>query len=497
MTDKKSGKGRSASKGQQSELPTPLIKHEIAATEVPLADLGPITEIVAAIATLTQAPVALALQAVLASISASAQGLADVETLGGPSPISLYLLSIAESGSRKSAVDRLATRAIREWEEPRMRDYLAVLNRFHQAEASGAKRSGKNLVIEDETHEEPGVPLTEPENPKLMFEDITFEGVARHFENGRSSIAIYSDEGGKILDGYAMSSQNQVAFCTALSHAWDGKAITRVRATTGSTYLPGRRIALHLAVQDLIAQRFLGNAEIRDQGLINRMLIVRPDSLKGTRLIRNDPETLARNAAAREVLKLFDASIADLLAQDIKYRDKTSGELELRLLTLGPESKRQLVDFYNLVECEKIGDGYFANISGFADKAPEQAARLAGNLAFFTDPEATSIAPAIMSVAITLMNFYLDEAVRILDTGNIPKRLLDAELLKDWLCNRWKEDLIDVRAIMRFGPNSLRSSSQVRELVKLLEENGWLKRLDGSHYVKNHKSKSAYRIVRP
>ena len=97
-----------------SPEPTPLMRSLPQATEVPLSDLGPLIEPIKAITTWTQAPAALALQGVLNAISISAQSHADVETLFGNAPLSLFAFSVAESSARKSSVDGLAMKAIRE-----------------------------------------------------------------------------------------------------------------------------------------------------------------------------------------------------------------------------------------------------------------------------------------------------------------------------------------------------------------------------------------------
>jgi hypothetical protein len=59
-----------------------------------------------------QVPDALAAHAVLGFAALAAQAHANVQTLGGPRPISLYMLTVAESGERKTAADMLAGVAV-------------------------------------------------------------------------------------------------------------------------------------------------------------------------------------------------------------------------------------------------------------------------------------------------------------------------------------------------------------------------------------------------
>lgn len=104
-------------------LPIPLHRPRPPAADIPRDHLGPFKAAVTAIEVITQAPAALGLQSVLATASLSTQALADVETLSGNAPLSLYCLSIAASGERKSTADKLALQAVRDDSEQRLADY--------------------------------------------------------------------------------------------------------------------------------------------------------------------------------------------------------------------------------------------------------------------------------------------------------------------------------------------------------------------------------------
>ena len=55
------------------------------------------------------------------------QGFADVEALGGDAPCSLFCLTIAESGERKSSCDRLLMQGVRDHEKALAETYRADL----------------------------------------------------------------------------------------------------------------------------------------------------------------------------------------------------------------------------------------------------------------------------------------------------------------------------------------------------------------------------------
>src|SRR6056297_4325961 len=98
------------------EGPTPLIRDRPEAGPYPMAALGPLREPAEAIAAATEAPVAMCAASVLASAALAVQGHRDAETLNGTAPASLFLLTVAESGERKSTADRLAMKGVRDYE---------------------------------------------------------------------------------------------------------------------------------------------------------------------------------------------------------------------------------------------------------------------------------------------------------------------------------------------------------------------------------------------
>ena len=68
----------------------------------PMAALGPLAPACAAIASAGQVQPAMVGQALLGAASLLTQGLFNVETLNGPRPLSLYLLTLGDSGDGKS-----------------------------------------------------------------------------------------------------------------------------------------------------------------------------------------------------------------------------------------------------------------------------------------------------------------------------------------------------------------------------------------------------------
>jgi hypothetical protein len=84
----------------KTETPQPLLREIPPGQNYPVDALGPLKAAVEAVQGKTLAPDALPAQSALAVASLAVQGFANVETLGGSAPLSLYCLTIAQSGER-------------------------------------------------------------------------------------------------------------------------------------------------------------------------------------------------------------------------------------------------------------------------------------------------------------------------------------------------------------------------------------------------------------
>ncbi len=118
--------------------PEPLIQDAPPAKSYPIESLGPLGRAAMAIIDITRVPPALAAQSVLAAASLAAQAHANVETLDGAKPLSLFMITVAESGERKTSADRRALDAVRDREaalrdayEHERRQYDRALTVWH------------------------------------------------------------------------------------------------------------------------------------------------------------------------------------------------------------------------------------------------------------------------------------------------------------------------------------------------------------------------------
>jgi hypothetical protein len=112
------------------EGPQPLLREITPGVDYPVKSLGPLRAAVEAVHGFTQAPVAIPAASALAVASLAVQGFADVETLGGFAPVSLYFLTVAQSGERKSSCDKPLLKGLREYEREQSEAYAAAFKKW-------------------------------------------------------------------------------------------------------------------------------------------------------------------------------------------------------------------------------------------------------------------------------------------------------------------------------------------------------------------------------
>jgi hypothetical protein len=433
------------------------------------------------------------MQSALIVASVATQAHADVESLFGSVPLSCFALTVAQSGERKSACDHLASTAIERVDLERGRAYRREIRAFEAARMAyqqGKRRKSKSDfdVIDDEGADpDSDLPPEPPLYPATLINDPTLEGLTRQLEIGVPSVAVMTDEGGQFFGGHSMKKENSLKTAAGFSKLWDGGTITKSRASAEPIQLSGKRVSLNLMIQPGIAQSVVGDPVMKDQGLLSRLLVAWPESRIGSRAIRRGEARAAAEAEAKSSLAKFDERIFELLTADLPIHPNTRADLQPRILKLSEQAREQLEEFYNRVE-EASGEGQiYEYMRGFAAKAPEMAARIAGIQTIFEDEGAPRVSAAAMSDGIGMMEWYLSEMLRITDTGRPNEELRSAEELRVWIVKKWREDFIDKRTMTRNGPGHLRDGETLSRSIKILEDHGWPVRGHGTQVVGKEK----------
>lgn len=494
----------------KTEGPQPLMREIAPGPDYPSEALGPLRAAVEAVQAKTQAPIAIAAQSALSVASLAVQAFANVETLGGFAPTSLFCLTIAGSGERKSTCDKLLMAGVRDHEREQAVAYGEAFGQWkmqhkiwtakHDAtikQASGAKAK---TALETEVDlkalgPEPLAPLA----PNLIASDPTFEGLCKLYMNGQPALGLFSDEAGGFIGGHAMNKDNRLKTAAGLSTLWDGEPLNRTRAGDGAHTLLGRRLASHLMMQPVAAYPFLADPVSNGQGILARFLICEPQSTIGTRF-RN--AALCSNVAD---VAAFNRRISIILETPKPLAEHSKQVLEPRELALSPAARELLGQYHDSVERLQAKGGDLEMVRPFASKSAEQAARIAGVLTLWDNLEACEVSETVMSDAIMLAQYYLSEAKRMADLAVVSEDTAKAERLRQWLLEGWPgvaendnrtPDCITPRDVAQFGPGSVRETKDAKRFLGILEKHGWVVELEKGTVLDGVPRLLAYRIVR-
>ena len=481
------------------EGPQPLLREIAPGFAYPVAALGPLRDAVEAVQRMTLANVAIPAQSAMAVASLAVMGFADVETLGGDRPLSLYCLTIAQSGERKSSCDAPLMAAVRAFEKEQaeaQRDAMTSWQNAHAlwkgererilSEAKKGKGEKRTASLAD-LSALGGEPSAPPSADRTVSEP-TFEGLTRLFAYGQPALGLFSDEGGQFLGGHAMNSDNRQKTLAAMNDLWQGNPIRRTRAGEGHSVLFGRRLAVHLMVQPGVARTFMADPMAGDTGFLPRFLICEPPSTIGKR-----PHALTRPDDGR--LARFAERLRAILETPLPMDDETR-ELSPRLLRLSARARALLTAFSDWVEAQQAPGADLSHVTGYASKAAEQACRIAGVLTLWRDLHAHEVTEQQMAEGIELAGYYLSEASRLANAATVSVEVDRAEKLRKWLLEKWPEAEVTTRDVVNAGPNELRETPKARACLALLEKLKWLAPLTPGTVVRGSRRAEAWRIWR-
>jgi hypothetical protein len=459
------------------EGPLPLRRAMPEAPEFPVHALGGLRAAAEAIHDLTQAPMAICAQSVLAVASLATQAHVDIVLpMGSQKPASCFFVTVAESGERKSSCDDLAMRSVdafteklRSAREKELADYRAdesiwegsrekLLKKLNNDNLATIERASIEADLRDLENSRP---LPPPE-PRIKCGEPTIEGLFKQLKQGLGFVGLMSAEGGTFIGGFGMSADHRLKTAGYLSLLWDGSPIDRTRAGEDMAVLVGRRLSLHLMMQPNVAANILADSELIGQGLIGRILIAAPAPTAGRRMWRD------AKPGSESTLERFHGTIAEILERPRQHRDKRPAELTPRPLPLSNDARTIWVDYHDKNEVQLGPDGQLHPISSLAAKLPEHAARLAAVLAAFANIDAAEVDGDAMMDGMALAEFYKAEALRLFEAGMTDPDLALAERALTFIKGRGGP--VSLRCIYTHGPNAAREKATAERIMKVLED---------------------------
>ena len=432
----------------------------------------------------SQTPAAMIGGSALSAASICCQGYADVsrdDVLKGP--CSLYLITLGESGERKSTIDssfhgpiKAAIQEKAKAMQPALDDYFAEHDAW-EAEYNGikdkiraeakAENSTQELTekLKDIRHHEP----IRPRVMAMYTSDNTAEGARKHLGERFPAIGVISDEGGAVFGSHGMGSETVSRTLSNYNIYWDGGTLDILRGGEGTVSLSGVRMTFAVMVQQAALEDFQEKSKglAGGNGFFARCLVALPESTQGKRLYKQPPADMpALNKYINQLLTILEG----------EFPLNEQGTLEPPVVPLSPKAHEHWVKFFNTVETKLGPSGAFAEIKDFASKAADNAARMA---LIFEMVEQGCIPQSVglenFNNAAGLVYWHLLEAIRFSHQINIPSDQLRAIKLDEWLIDRCKNESIDRverSIIQRYGPRALRNGKHLDSALSSLDEAG-------------------------
>ena len=438
----------------------------------PLNALGPLLGKAAkAIAETVQTPAEVAAHSVLAAFAA--QDKANIVMDGRTCPLSLFLLTVAESGDRKSACDKVASTPLDDWQRARASGHRQALKQYqdeadiYESERREALSGGKKKSTAQKTADLEALTVPEPPpEPIVIVQEPTLEGLQKSFRQGWPSQALFNDEGGQFFGGHAMNPENALKTIAGLSKYWDGAPIVRTRAAKGeSATMYDRRLSVHLQVQPRVAAAVLSDKLLQEQGLLARFLVAEARTHAGTRIYNNV------NPHQRPEVQRFHQRVTDLLSQEPELDE--GGGLILPELRLTDEAAVLWIGSYNLTEQEQAPGALLELVKPYASKAGENALRIAGVFAVLEG--SGEVTAEQIERAWTLALYYLNNALRGAQRAESNVQELAALEVLEWLKGR-EVGAVTIDEMSRLLPRPHRKSvAHIRTLMAALVGAGAVK----------------------
>lgn len=424
----------------------------------------------------TQAPAELIATVVLGALSLGCQGLVKVKIKDTMIfPVSLYSFVIADSGERKTAVEKLVFKPFHEHDLRVLRQYkeqekeYAVKHKIWQQKENALlkcinKHTAKGICTDELSRKLERLSAEKPVPPKArryVYNNVTPEALQLEMYTHSPRTGLITDEGANILNRRAMD----FGFMNSM---WDDESFHVERKTGPSFTIENGRITLLVMVQKAIFDDYLKRKgeQARGSGLFARCFVLNVDktlSTQGQRLIRRQSAPLSADLA---YLNRFHERMEALLDKSAS-RD---GDGQQTCLSFEPSALDAWVRIHNRTEHRLAGDGEYADLKDFASKLPGNVARLAALLSYWTEGEC-AIKKEYVENAWLLCEWYMQQAKKLFGTQ---EGYYEA-LLLSWLRREYHEtgvDYVRFNTIRNAGPNALRKGRLLEKVIDRLEKEG-------------------------
>lgn len=424
----------------------------------------------------TQTPIDMSAVSVMCVVAAAVQGKFEIEGKEDyTEPLNIYVIIIAQPGERKSAIIKLTTKPLYDFEKEENEKRKTIIDR-QESELKIIKNKIEKLEkggkIEDiEIIEELQLKLQELEKTRikplrLTADNCTSEALTSLLADNEEKISVISAEGGifDILNGQYNSKSNASIDTFLKAHNRD--TIRVDRKGRESEYIDNPTMTVLLAVQDKVLEGFMLNDTFRGKGLTARFLYCNPISILGT-----------RKFTTKAIPTIIEEKYKELIYNLLKLPNKENPTI----LKLSADAYKELESFHNWLEPQLVDELEF--MQDWAGKLEGACLRIAGILHCMEYSNITSdclVSVDTMKKAITISKYFLEHSKYAYMLMGTDKEVEKAKYISKKLEKQEQMSLkrSEILSISRSPSRDINRVDDIFKALNILVENGYIIELE-------------------
>lgn len=446
----------------------PLPFNEVNLPPFPVKSLPwPLDEWVTAVSQNTETPTDMAAVCALAVLSCTVQGKFVVSPKSHYSePLNLYFLIVANSGERKSAIVRLMTQPIYQYERKEnerrrtlMENEQVKLNSLKK-QVETLERDGKNEKASKIRVQYRSIEQNQTKPLRLIADDTTPEAMTSLLANNNGMLSIITTEGG-IFDTLAGRYSNTISIDTVLK-AYSGDPIRVDRKGREGEVINNPTLTMLLSAQDNVLAEIMKNEAFKSRGLTARILYCRPKSKMGT-----------RHFVTPDIPPDLEIAYQQLVGKLLEIPYPTNGILPI--INLSPSAQKEVIRFHDWLEPKLVDELEY--MESWGAKLLGNMLRIAGMLHCAKNsnaPSETALSSETVQQAIAISKYFLRHAKCVHNLLGTDKDMQLAKHVTKKLQNQEKRELSKYQ-IFRLCRGSFQRVDDLNPILDILIEYGYLK----------------------
>jgi len=445
---------------------------------------GAIGEMVEATSKATETPVELPAQMALAALATCNQQKFQVMAEQDYyEPLNLWAVAALDPGNRKSAVIKIITQPLLDWDieqaeaaqteirrlqeerENKQARIKILRGNYAKAEAANLDEIAKEILEIRESL--PEVPVL----PRVWTQDITPEKLGDIMAEQGEKMSILSSEGG-VFDTIGGRYSNGIPNLDIYLQAHAGDPVRVDRQSRSAIFMRNPTLSMGLSPQPDVLHGLSSKPGFRGRGLLARFLYALPLSPLGNRKLDTTPIPDA-------IKSRYHNTLTALLSISPVRDDK--GIIKPFTLTLTDDARREWKDFSMVVERDMRGGCRFENITDWASKLPGAALRIAGNfhcaLNAYHQPWSMPITQETMNNALQFAAILAEHALLVFGYMGADKSLEAAKKVWSWV-ERNRQEQFTARDCFQALKGTYKRMDDLNPAISVLIERYYIREQD-------------------